>query len=656
MIPKETIETILETARIDEVVGDYVSLKKRGANYIGLCPFHNEKTPSFTVSPAKGIYKCFGCGAAGNAVNFVMEHDHISYPEALRYLAKKYNITIEEENVTPEQIEQQSERESLFSVLQFAQKHFTENLTEKEEGKAIGLTYFKERGFNTATISKFQLGYAVDSYEDLFQAAKKAGYKMELLEKTGLLKSREDRHFDFFRARVIFPIHNITGKVIGFGARTLKTDKKEPKYLNSPETEVYNKSNILYGMFFAKRAIIANDNCFLVEGYTDVISLAQAGIENVVASSGTSLTTGQIRLIKRYTPNITILYDGDAAGIKASFRGIDMILSEGMNVKVLLFPEGEDPDSYSKKVSTQELHQFIAEHSKDFILFKTDVLLQEAQSDPVKKAGLIKELLTSVALVPDTITRSVYVKECSKMFEMTEQTLLNELNKIRRNNSAKEKGVDIPLPDMPAEIPSETIERAQEDELLYQERDLSRILLNYGERELEFEITVEDEEVGADGKKKIHQEILQTTVAEFIIHQLENDGLQFDHQELQSIFSEYSSSIKLGVVPTQNHFINQASASKSVYDLIMESYVVSPKWKSKHNVFITAEDEKLSYMVRNAVYSYKLKKVMQMIYSIEEELKTEKEEENINTLLQYMMALLEVKKKLSAELGRVIIK
>ena len=655
MIPKETVDLILETARVEEVVGDFVSLKRRGVNLIGLCPFHNEKSPSFTVSPTKGIYKCFGCSAAGNSVNFVMEHDHVSYPEALRYLAKKYNITVKEENVSPEFLEQESERESLFTVAQFARTHFTENLLNTDEGKAIGLSYFKERGFTTTTISKFQLGYAFDSYDHLMNAAKENGYNLELLEKTGLLKKREERYFDFFRSRVVFPIHNVTGKVIGFGARTLKTDKKEPKYLNSPETEIYVKSNILYGIYFAKKAIIANDNCFLVEGYTDVISLAQAGVENVVASSGTALTIGQIRLIKRYTPNITILYDGDAAGIKASFRGIDMILAEGMNVKVLLFPNGEDPDSYAKKVSTEELHAFIAEHSKDFILFKTDVLLEEAQADPIKKASLIRELLSSVALVPDAITRSVYVKECSKMFEMTEQTLINELNKIRRASSNKETSYDTPPP--PDEYYQEAIEEKEpESELLPQERDLIRILLNYGEREIEFQITVEDEEKGPDGKIKNHQEILQTTIAEFIVYQLESDELNLDNEEFAGILDEYSKSIKEGMIPTQNHFVNQASASKSVFDLVTEKYTFSKNWKEKHNVFVTPEEEKLSYMVRNAVYSYKLKKVMNIIDTIQKELKTSTEEETLDSLLKYQVSLLDVKKKLSAELGRVIIK
>ncbi|MBX7094797.1 MAG: DNA primase [Flavobacteriales bacterium] len=658
MIPKETVELITETARIDEVVGDYVSLKKRGANLMGLCPFHNEKTPSFTVSPAKGIYKCFGCGKAGNSVNFIMEQEHVSYPDALRHLARKYNITIEEEQRSVEEIQQESEKEALYVVSQYAQKHFTHNLMETEEGRSIGLSYFKERGFSLPTIEKFQLGFAIDSYEDLLVHAKENGYSIDLLEKCGLIKTRDDgKQFDFFRGRVIFPIHNVTGKVIAFGARTLKSDKKEPKYLNSPETEIYVKSNILYGISFAKRAIISNDNCFLVEGYTDVISLSQTGIENVVASSGTSLTTGQIRLIKRYTQNITILYDGDSAGIKASFRGIDMILEEGMNVRVLLFPDGEDPDSYARNHSTEEVHQFIREHSEDFILFKTKILQQEADQDPVKKAALIRDLIASIALVPDAITRSVYIKECSKLFEIAEQTLINELNKFRRTKSAKESGADLPYTEIPEKKQEVTREEESVNELLPQEKDLVRILLNYGERDLEYEITVTEEEIGPDGKQKIHKEILQTTVAEFIVHQLLSDGLEFEQSEFAAILGDYALALEGGLILKQNHFLQQAEEiGKTAVDLVVTPYSLSAKWRDKHMIFTKLEEEKLSYMVKNAVYSYKLKKVMQFIQNIQKKLKNDITEEEVNQLLEDQMALFEVKKKLSEELGRVIIR
>lgn len=646
MIPKETIEKIFETARIDEVVGEFITLKKRGVNYIGLCPFHNEKTPSFTVSPAKGIYKCFGCSAGGNSVNFVMEHEHMSYPEALRYIARKYNIHIEEEEQSPEQIQQDNERESLFVVSTFAQKHFTHNLFNTEEGQAIGLSYFKERGFNHDTIEKFQLGYALDKMDGLLSEAKEKGYNTELLEKTGLIKNRDNFMFDFFRGRVIFPIQNVTGKVIAFGARTLKNDKKEPKYLNSPETEIYSKSKILYGIFQAKKTIIQNDNCFLVEGYTDVVSLYQSGIENAVASSGTSLTTEQIRLIKRYTPNITILYDGDAAGIKASFRGIDMILEEGMNVKVLLFPDGEDPDSFSKKVSTDELKKFIADNTKDFIFFKTDVLLKEAEGDPIKKAGLIKDLVHSIALIPDPITRSVYTKECSRLFEMNEQTLIHELNKSRRVNYSKQYKEDVPYKD--ETTPVSLKEKEIIDELYPQEMELTRILLSYSTEQLEFGIENENGE----------EEVLVTTVGEFILNELYSDELEFEHPEFAEILGEFKLAYNDSLILTQKYFLEKGhdSSGKTAIDMIFSPYNLSERWVEKHKVFTRRENDRVSYMTRNAVYSYKLKKVMQLIYKIQEQLKTETNDEMIQYLLEQNTMLNEIKKLLSAELGRVMIK
>ncbi|MCK4408075.1 MAG: DNA primase, partial [Bacteroidales bacterium] len=403
MISPETISAIFETARIEEVIGDFVNIKKRGVNYIGLCPFHNEKTPSFTVSPSKGIYKCFGCGKGGNSVNFIMEHERYSYPEALKYLAKKYNIEIEEEEQTPEQLQALDEQEGLYFVSTFAQKYFTENLFKKDEGKAIGLTYFKERDFTESTIKKFQLGYGIDKWDDFTQQALSSGYKIDYLIKTGLTISKENKHYDRFRGRVLFPIHNLSGKVIGFGGRILSSEKSKAKYVNSPESDIYNKSKVLYGIYFSRNAIINKNNCFLVEGYTDVISLHQAGIENVVASSGTSLTTDQIKLIKRYTPNITILYDGDEAGVKASFRGIDMILEEGMNVRIVLFPEGEDPDSYARNNHASEVQEFISKKAEDFISFKTNLLIKETKNDPIKKAALIKEIVKTIALIPDGI-------------------------------------------------------------------------------------------------------------------------------------------------------------------------------------------------------------------------------------------------------------
>ena len=426
MIEQKTIAEIFETAKIDEVVGDFVNLRRRGVNMIGLCPFHNEKTPSFTVSPAKGIYKCFGCGQGGNSVNFIMEHEQATYLDALRFLAKKYGIKIEEKKLTPEQDLERQRVDSLFILNDFAVNYYHDNLMNDDVGKSVGLSYFKERGFRKDIIEKFQLGFAFDKNDHLTLQMVNKGYNIELLKSVGLT-TRYGR--DFFRNRVQFPIHSLSGKVLGFGGRILVANKKQPKYLNTSESEIYHKSKVLYGIYFAKKAIRQEDDCFLVEGYTDVISLHQAGIENVVASSGTSLTVGQIQLIKRYTPNITILYDGDAAGIKAALRGLDLVLEQDMNVKVVLLPEGEDPDSFVQSVGTEKFKEYIAENASDFILFKTNLILKETKNDPIKRATLIKDIVESIARIPDPIKRSVFVRECANLMEMSEQILVDEANK-----------------------------------------------------------------------------------------------------------------------------------------------------------------------------------------------------------------------------------
>ena len=438
-IPQHIIDQIFETARIEEVIGQFVNLKKSGSNYKGLSPFSSEKTPSFMVSPAKGIFKDFSSGKGGNVVSFLMEHESYSYPEALRWLGKYYNIEIPERELTPEEKAKLDERDSLFIANAFAEKFFTDQL-ESEEGRAIGLSYFLERGYRDDVIKKFQLGYSPDKSDALIKAADEGGHNLEFFEKLGLVKEKENGdRFDFFRGRVMFPIHNLTGRVLGFGGRTLKKSKKTAKYFNSPESPIYHKSDVLYGIYQSRNSIRNKDLCYLVEGYTDVISMHQSGIENVVASSGTALTPGQIRLIKRFTPNITILFDGDPAGIRASFRGIDLILEEGMNVKVVPFPEGEDPDSYSKRVSSDELVAYLEEHAQDFISYKSNTVLAETKNDPIKKAGLIREVLDSIALVPNQISRSVYIQQTSQQFEIAEQTLISELNKILRNNQKKDR-------------------------------------------------------------------------------------------------------------------------------------------------------------------------------------------------------------------------
>lgn len=435
MIDRVTIERIMDSVEIVDVVQDFVTLKKRGVNYVGLCPFHNEKTPSFTVSPSKGIYKCFGCGSGGNAVNFIIEHEHLSYPEALKFLAGKYNIEIIEKELTAEEVEQKNQRESMLILTKFAAGNFHENLFKHQEGISVGLSYFKERGFRHEILKEFSVGYCLEQKDSFTKTAQELGYKLNYLVQTGLTIKKENYTFDRFNGRVIFPIHSLSGQVIGFGGRTLKKEPKAAKYLNSPESDIYHKSRVLYGIFQAKKEIVNTENCFLVEGYTDVLAMHQAGIHNVVASSGTSLTEGQIRLIKRFTPNITILFDGDEAGIKASLRGIDLILEEGLNIKVILLPPGDDPDSYSRKLSSKEFKEFLAEEATDFIRFKTNLLLKDAGDDPVKRASLIRDIVQSIAAIQESINRSVYIKECSTLLKVDEGVLNAEANKIRRKRA-----------------------------------------------------------------------------------------------------------------------------------------------------------------------------------------------------------------------------
>lgn len=662
MIPKETVDRIFDTARIDEVVGEFVALKKRGSSMLGLCPFHNEKTPSFNVSAARGIYKCFGCGKGGNSINFVMEHEHITYPEALRWLAKKYNIEIAEEEQSSEQQAKDNERESLFLVSGFAQKHYTKNLHETEEGKAIGLSYFQERGFRPDIIEKFQLGYSPDTWKNLTDAALTAGYKLPYLVGAGLtIQSEEDKekYFDRFKGRIIFPVHNPSGRVIAFGGRTLKSDKKIAKYINSPETAIYHKSNVLYGLYFAKKQIIAEDICYLVEGYTDVTSMHQAGIENVVASSGTSLTVEQIRLIRRYTNNITILYDGDPAGIKASFRGIDLILEEGMNVRVLLFPDNDDPDSYSKKVSSDALKQFIQSNTKDFIRFKTELLSAEVGNDPIKKAGLIREIVASIALIPDAITRSVFVKDCSRILDIEEQTLLNELNKFRKTNynkkqtgeartktiSPNEEGF---VPDLTARA-EEKVSLDQQTRTEYQEREIIRLLLSYGSQML---LARGEDETGVEIEIKV-------SFADFMLNELEQDTATFEHAIYEKIFVEFKRHAENGLVPDLNYFVNFPvhEISQTAIDLVSIPYQLSD-WE-KHAIYVTTESMELRSAALHASNSLKLRSVELMISEYRKEireLEEKKEFENMMIVLSKLKGLEDAKKHFSGLLGRVVIR
>ena len=640
MINPNTIQTIFETARVEEVIGDFVTLKKRGANYLGLCPFHNEKTPSFSVSPSKGIYKCFGCGKAGNVVGFVMEHEHYSYPEALRYVAKRYGIEIEEEEVTPEMQQQLDEKESMLALNTFVTDYFKKNLFEKNEGKAIGLSYLKEREFRESTIEKFELGYAIDLWEDYSKHALANGYKKDPLVETGLSIAKDDKLLDRFRGRVIFPIHNLTGRVIGFGGRILSSEKSKAKYLNSPESDIYNKSKVLYGIYFARNAIVKQDKCYLVEGYTDVISLHQAGIENVVSSSGTSLTVDQIKLISRYTPNITILYDGDPAGIKASFRGIDLILEQGMNVKIVLFPEGEDPDSYARNHSTSETEDFINNTASDFIKFKTSLLLDETANDPSGRASLIKDIVHTISVIPDGITRSVYIKECSVLLDVGEQTLLNELNKLLRQKFKKHS--NIPHEVLPHEEIKETkLKQIDIDplDISYLENDLIRLLLLFGDSEVE--VDTEDDET------------IEISISEFIIDDLRNDKLSFENKLFCKILDEFKTASENEVILNTTHFTNNPDPQVSALaiELISTPYELSDNWE-KNKIFVKKEGDNLFNLVLSTLMSFKSRLISKQLNELSLQLKTTTDEAEIYLLQQEYFELKKLANLIDSELNR----
>lgn len=653
MIPKQTIDEIFDAAIIEDVVGEFVPLKKRGANYLGNCPFHNEKTPSFTVSPAKGIYKCFGCGKAGNSVNFVMEHEHYSYPEALKFLANKYNIEVEEEVQTDEQKAASNERESLYLVSNYAANYFQKQLTATKEGKAIALSYFLERGFREDIIEKFQLGYNPDQWTAFTDAAEKEGHNLSFLDKTGLTIVKGDKKFDRFKGRVMFPIHNLSGRVLGFGGRILKKEDKAAKYLNSPESEIYHKSKVLYGIYTAKKAITQENICYLVEGYTDVISLYQSGVENVVSSSGTSLTEGQIRLVKRFTPNITILYDGDAAGLKASFRGIDMILQEGMNVRVVLFPEGEDPDSYAKNHTSEELKEYITSSAQDFIRFKTSVLIDDVGDDPIKRAEMIKDIVSSIAVIPDQIKRSVYTKECSTLLEISEKALINELNKILRENTSKrikkQNSQHQQIPD-DAFFPYEEEEEKssnKDTDLAHWEKDILRLLISYGSKAIEIE-------VDAEGEEKQFQKI---SVAQYIIISIQGDEVGFENPDYQVVFDFCVEKLNAGTIPEHNEFTQHQNSTIAQFaiDVLTSKHDISENWQ-KHGVFPQSEESLLEKGVVNTVNAFKLSKVCHTKLHLQEEIKKETDYDKLiemMTTIRHYDKLIDV---LSDKLGRIILK
>jgi len=683
IIPPHIVDDIMQTARIEEVIGEFVQLKRAGSNLKGLSPFTDEKTASFVVSPAKQIFKCFSTGKGGTVVSFLMEKEHYSYPEALKWLAEKYGIQLPEDKpATPEELAAISERESLHIINEFAKDHFKNNLHNTDEGKKIALSYFIERGFRPDIIEKFQLGYSINKSDDFTAAALEKGYKLEYLEKVGVTKVKDDRSFDFFRGRVMFPIHSVTGRVLGFGGRTLFTDKKIAKYFNSPESIIYNKSEILYGLHFAKGDIIKYDNCFLCEGYTDVISMYQAGIQNVVSSSGTSLTREQIRLVKRYTKNITILYDGDAAGIKASFRGIDLILEEGLNVKVVLFPEGEDPDSYSKAVSSTELEEYIKDNQQDFISFKADVLLETEGNDPIKKATLIKDLAHSVSLIPDQITRNVFIPELAKRFNIKEEVIWNEVTKDRNEAATKEQkdarrrqqsasssqvsnpiakpntpnttgGFDPsydpyqhepnPFEDTPQDIPIQVLDD-------HNEHDLMRILVLYGP------MAINLEQIGEKGQKTL----LETSVTEYICNSLNEDDLGFDSPTFAKMYQHINESLQENTFLKPDFFKSQLDQGivQFVTEIEMNQHEISHNWITKHSIFTNTEQDKLKEAVLGSVYSFKSSKVEKRIKEIQKQLVklgSEISNEELMDLLSEQVALEQIKKVISVQLGRIII-
>jgi DNA primase len=655
MISQKTIQTVFETVKVEDVVGDFVKLTRRGVNYIGLCPFHNEKTPSFTVSPVKNIYKCFGCGEGGNAINFLMELEQLSYPEAIRTLAKKYHIELEEDELDEEQSAQLKLADSLYVVNQYAQEHFQRQLFETDYGKSVGLSYLKKRGFREEIIRKFGLGFANGGANDLLQEALSKGYEEPVLEQAGLVKNKRD----FFRNRVQFPIHNISGKVIGFGGRILTNHKKAPKYLNTPESDIYNKRKSLYGIYFARKAVVQLNECYMVEGYTDVLSLHQAGIENIVASSGTSLTADQVRLVKRYTPNITILYDGDKAGIKAALRGLDIVIEQDMNVRVVLLPEGEDPDSYLTKVGTTAFKKYIEEQANDFILFKSNLLLADAAHDPIRKSEVIRDIVDSIAKVPDAVKRSLYVKECAQLMDMSEQLLHTEVNKRlnaqatkayqqeqrRRgdpqasHHNANNQRDPQNRPDLP---PLAKVAPKKRDEQ-YQERDIVRILINFGDRAL-------DEE---------------TSVAEFILLDMLDLLDEFDQAICSKIVREYLTQLQQDELPSAKHFITHPDPeiAKMAVDMVatLQEHDFSEGWE-KLNVFLNTQEIPERNHIADAqsgILRFKLKKIERLIRKNQLELKTVQEADNMADVmlcLKINQKLQGMKMTLAKQLNTVVLR
>jgi len=651
MIKKETIDAIFEAARVEEVIGDFVQLKKAGSNYKGLSPFVNEKSPSFMVSPAKQIWKDFSSGKGGNAISFIMEHEHFSYPEALRYLANKYQIEIEETEQTDLEKEALNERESLFVVSEFAKKYFHDVLLKTDEGLAIGHSYFKERGFTEETIKKFQLGYSPDQWDAFTNEALAKGYQLEFLEKTGLTIVKDDKKFDRFKGRVMFPIESMSGRVLGFGGRILTNDKKAAKYLNSPESDIYHKSKVLYGIFHSKQEIVSKDNCYLVEGYTDVIQMYQAGIKNVVASSGTALTPDQIRLINRLTKNITVLFDGDAAGMRASLRGIDLILEAGMNVRVCTFPDGDDPDSFARKTPIDELQNYLKENATDFIRFKANLLMKDAGNDPIKKADVIRDIVVSISKVPDYIQREVYVQECASIMDISEDVLFSTLAQIGKKElqEANKKFVQDKKMEVVKATPEETKEKV--DIIYLLERKIIEILLIYGNYEElfdEYELTVEDDKVITQEKK------VKRKVFDKVFLSLQEDEIEMSNANFQKILKDILVFYHTNEIWNLENYLQQVKPelTDEITSIIMDDERYNLHNWEKQNIFVKGKDLGVQQYVNETILTLRSYLIFEIIEGLKKQI--QENPEKARDLLTDVVDYNNLKHTFSSELGRVM--
>lgn len=680
MIAPETIQRIMDATRIEEVIGEFVSMKRRGTNYVACCPFHDEKTPSFSVSPTKNLYKCFGCGESGNAVGFLMKHEHYTYPEALRWLAKKYHIEVEEEEMTQEQKERQTERDALFHVSEFAQKYFAQLLYEDEMGRAIGLSYFHGRGLTDKVIKDFGLGYSLDVWDNFTKHARSSGYSDNVLQKTGLTIFKDDgKCYDRFKGRVMFPIYSVSGRVLGFSGRILSKEKQAAKYVNSPDSEIYNKSHVLYGLYQAKNAISKQDKVYLVEGNIDVISMYQSGVENTVASCGTSLTVEQVRLMRRYTKNVTVLYDGDKAGIKAAFRAVNMLFEEGLHVRVVLFPDGDDPDSYAQKYGSTKLQEYLKENETNFILFKTKVLADDVKGDPIRKAEVLGDIVRTIALVPDLLERTEYVKQCSSLLQMPENTLQIELAKVlnrklyEKNKDYKPDPADkdlrehVNIENNPAN-PNDYLTEAKHDVAIEtdvkqhtfspeptfainpdkpQELKLVSLLLNYGDKLISMK---EKEESGEERE-------VNYTVAQLIVGDVLGYQLSFKDPICQMIFNHYAKLVSDGetCVDTQ-FFVNHENSE--VRDLaillMMKDYQISDKWLSDKHIYVPKPEDRIREDVEESLFTFEIKKLNQRITQIDLQFPYAKEEEEKLMLIAQKMQLQKAFREIGNKLNRVI--